>query len=56
MIAGLGSVPLDDMFRIQLGIGMRAVVAKEDAKDVLTDLRARGEGAFVIGEWQRDES
>ena len=49
-IAGLGSVPLDDMFRtFNCGIGMCVVVAKEDAKDVLTDLRARGR-APLIGE------
>jgi phosphoribosylaminoimidazole synthetase len=56
-IAGLGSVPVDDLFRtFNCGIGMCVVVAKEDAEDVLADLRKRGEGAYIIGDVREETS
>lgn len=56
-IASLGSVPVDDMFRtFNCGIGMVCIVAKEDVDEILTSLRAAGEGAYVIGLVREEKS
>ena len=56
-IAGLGSVPVDDLFRtFNCGIGMCVVVAKGDAEEVLADLRKRGESAYIIGDVREETS
>ena len=56
-IASLGSVPVDDMFRtFNCGIGMVVIVAKEDVNDIVSSLRAAGEGAYVIGEVREETS
>ena len=45
-----GNVPLDDMERtFNMGIGMVAVVAPEDAERITQQLRAAGETVFTIG-------
>ena len=56
-IAGLGSVPVDDLFRtFNCGIGMCVFVSSEDAQSVLAELRSRGESAYVIGRVHQERS
>lgn len=51
LIAKTGNIPERDMFNtFNMGVGMCAVVAKEDADRALTVLRANGEDAYIIGE------
>ncbi|HEX6038337.1 phosphoribosylformylglycinamidine cyclo-ligase [Longimicrobium sp.] len=46
-----GGVERDEMFRaFNMGVGMVAVVAKDDADAVVRDLRAAGEQAWIAGE------
>ena len=50
-------MPVDDMFRtFNCGIGMVVIVAKEDADDVLGQLRAAGESTYVIGTVRNETS
>ncbi|MBQ9081446.1 MAG: phosphoribosylformylglycinamidine cyclo-ligase [Clostridia bacterium] len=47
----VGNVPERDMFNtFNMGVGMIAVVAKEDVNKALSVLQANGENAYVIGE------
>lgn len=47
----IGNIPERDMFNtFNMGVGMIAVVAKEDKDTALSVLRANGEDAYVIGE------
>ena len=47
----LGSVPSAEMLRaFNVGVGLILVVAQEDVDPVVTDLEARGEEPFVMGE------
>ena len=47
----VGNIPERDMFNtFNMGVGMIAVVAKEDKDTALSVLRANGEDAYVIGE------
>ncbi len=47
----VGNVPERDMFNtFNMGVGMIAVVAKEDKDKALSVLQANGENAYVIGE------
>ncbi|MGE3865490.1 MAG: phosphoribosylformylglycinamidine cyclo-ligase [Hyphomonadaceae bacterium] len=49
-LAEAGNIPEEDMRRtFNLGVGMVAVAAAEDAEDVIAALTAAGETAFVIG-------
>lgn len=51
LIAKTGNIPERDMFNtFNMGVGMCAVVAKEDADRALEILRANGEDAYIIGE------
>ena len=46
-----GNIPERDMFNTyNMGVGMTAVVAKEDAEKALDVLKANGEDAYIIGE------
>lgn len=46
-----GNIPERDMFNtFNMGVGMIAVVAKEDAEKALSVLQSAGEDAYVIGE------
>ena len=50
LIAKTGGIDERDMFNtFNMGVGMSAVVAKEDADKALETLRANGEYAYVIG-------
>lgn len=50
LIAQKGNVPLDDMFStFNMGVGMVAIVAKEEAQKTIDILKANGEDAYVIG-------
>ena len=50
LIAKTGGIDERDMFNtFNMGVGMSAVVAKEDADKALETLRANGEDAYVIG-------
>ena len=47
----VGNIPERDMFNtFNMGVGMIAVVAKEDAKKALEVLHANGENAYIVGE------
>lgn len=47
----VGGIPERDMFNtFNMGVGMIAVVAKEDAKTALEVLHASGENAYIVGE------
>ncbi len=51
LIAKEGNVPERDMFNtFNMGVGMTAIVAKEDAEKTIAILQANGEDAYVIGE------
>ncbi len=51
MIMQRGNVPERDMFNTyNMGVGMTAVVAKEDAEKAIACLQANGEDAYIIGE------
>jgi phosphoribosylformylglycinamidine cyclo-ligase len=51
MIAKAGKIPERDMFNtFNMGVGMSAVVAKEDADKALKILKENGENAYIIGE------
>ena len=50
LIAKRGNIPERDMFNtFNMGVGMSAVVAKEDAEKAIEILKACGEDAYVIG-------
>ena len=50
LIAKTGNIPQRDMFNtFNMGVGMSAVVAAEDADEALRVLRANGEDAYIIG-------
>ncbi|NLH01809.1 MAG: phosphoribosylformylglycinamidine cyclo-ligase, partial [Clostridiales bacterium] len=50
-IAVSGGIPVRDMFNtFNMGVGMTAVVSKEDADKALQILRENGESAYVMGE------
>ena len=50
LIAKTGNIPERDMFNtFNMGVGMSAVVAAEDADEALRVLRANGEDAYIIG-------
>lgn len=51
LLSETGNIPERDMFNtFNMGVGMSAVVAKEDADKALAILRANGEDAYIIGE------
>lgn len=51
LIAAQGQIPQRDMFNtFNMGVGMVAVVSREDASRALEILRANGEDAYVLGE------
>ena len=51
LLAREGGIPERDMFNtFNMGVGMSAVVAQEDADRALEILRANGEDAYIIGE------
>ena len=51
LIAKRGGITERDMFNtFNMGVGMSAVIAKEDADKALEVLRANGEDAYIIGE------
>ncbi|WP_317856385.1 phosphoribosylformylglycinamidine cyclo-ligase [Chakrabartyella piscis] len=51
LIAKEGNVPERDMFNtFNMGVGMTAIVAKEDVEKTIAILKANGEDAYVIGE------
>ncbi|MCI8601826.1 MAG: phosphoribosylformylglycinamidine cyclo-ligase [Oscillospiraceae bacterium] len=51
LIERMGKVPQHDMFNtFNMGVGMVACVAKEDAGLALETLRAAGEDAYILGE------
>ncbi|MEA4893926.1 MAG: phosphoribosylformylglycinamidine cyclo-ligase [Oscillospiraceae bacterium] len=55
-LANIGSIPVRDMFNtFNMGVGMSAVVAGEDAEKALDVLHACGEDAYVMGEIIRSD-
>lgn len=51
LIQQMGKIPERDMFNtFNMGVGMVACVAKEDAEEALKVLRENGEDAYVLGE------
>ena len=51
LIARTGNIPERDMFNtFNMGVGMIACVAKEDADLALSTLKAAGEDAYILGE------
>ncbi len=51
LIAETGNIPERDMFNtFNMGVGMTAVVAKEDAEKAVEILKANGEDAYILGE------
>ena len=51
LIQQMGKIPERDMFNtFNMGVGMVACVAKEDAEKALKVLRENGENAYVLGE------
>ena len=51
LIAKTGNIPERDMFNtFNMGVGMTAVVAKEDAEKAIGILKANGEDAYILGE------
>ncbi len=51
LIMEKGNIPERDMFNtFNMGVGMTAIVAKEDAEKAIATLKANGEDAYVIGE------
>lgn len=56
LIAKTGNIPERDMFNTyNMGVGMSAVVAKEDAEKALEILKANGEDAYILGEIIKSE-
>ena len=56
LIARLGDIPERDMFNtFNMGVGMSAVVRREDADKALNALRENGVDAYVIGEMAEGE-
>ena len=56
LLAKRGNIPERDMFNTyNMGVGMTAVVAKEDAEKALEVLKANGEDAYIIGEIVKGE-
>ncbi len=56
LIARLGNIPERDMFNtFNMGVGMSAVVRREDADRALNALRENGVDAYVIGEMAEGE-
>ena len=56
LIAKTGNIPERDMFNtFNMGVGMIAVVSKEDAEKTVEVLKAQGEDAYVIGEVVKSE-
>ena len=57
LIAAAGKIPERDMFNTyNMGVGMCAITAPENAGEALRVLRACGESAFIIGEIQNGAS
>ena len=51
LIAKTGDIPERDMFNtFNMGVGMTAVVAREDAERAIEILKANGEDAYAVGE------
>lgn len=51
LIAKVGNIPERDMFNtFNMGVGMSAVVAKENADKAIEILKANGEDAYIMGE------
>lgn len=51
LIAKTGNIPERDMFNtFNMGVGMIAVVDKNDADKALAALKAAGEDAYILGE------
>lgn len=51
LIMEKGNIPERDMFNtFNMGVGMTAIVAKEDAEKAIATLKANGEDAYIIGE------
>ena len=51
LIAEKGNIPERDMFNtFNMGVGMCAIVAKEDADKTIEILKANGEDAYLLGE------
>ena len=56
LIEKVGNIPERDMFNtFNMGVGMIAVVAKEDAAKAVEVLKAQGEDAYILGEIVRGE-
>lgn len=56
LIAEKGGIPERDMFNtFNMGVGMTAIVAKEDADKALEVLKANGEDAYILGEVVKSE-
>ena len=56
LIAQKGNIPERDMFNtFNMGVGMIAVVGKEDADRAISILREAGEDAYVLGELVESE-
>ena len=56
LIAKVGNIPERDMFNtFTFGVGMIAIVSKEEADKALEVLKAAGEDAYIIGEVQAGE-
>ncbi len=56
LIKERGNIPERDMFNtFNMGVGMIAVVAKEDADKALASLKESGTGAYIIGEIIRSD-
>ncbi|KXS41626.1 MAG: phosphoribosylformylglycinamidine cyclo-ligase [Candidatus Frackibacter sp. T328-2] len=54
LIQNEGEIPLKEMYRtFNMGIGMTVVVDESDAGEVLDELKALGEDAYIIGEIQK---
>ena len=51
IVAAAGKIPEHDMFNtFNMGIGMSAVVAADDAGTALSILRENGSDAYIMGE------
>ncbi|MBQ4051606.1 MAG: phosphoribosylformylglycinamidine cyclo-ligase, partial [Oscillospiraceae bacterium] len=51
LIERVGKIPQRDMFNtFNMGVGMIACVAKEDAELAIETLKAAGEDAYILGE------
>ena len=56
LIAKTGNIPERDMFNtFNMGVGMTAVVAAEDAEAAIAILQAQGEDAYVLGSIEAGE-